>query len=72
MLLADVDANASGEVADRLRRRVSESASDGAPVCTLSVGVATIKPHESFAELVGRADAALFRAKEAGHDCVRA
>lgn len=72
VLLADVDANASVEVADRLRRRVSESASDGAPVCTLSVGVATIKPHESFAELVGRADAALFRAKEAGRDCVRA
>jgi PleD family two-component response regulator len=55
-------------VADRLRRQVAESASDGAPQITLSVGVAGIRANEAFDVLVGRADAALFRAKEAGRD----
>lgn len=68
MLVADVDARAAMEVADRLRRLVADSASDGAPSCTLSVGVALLKPLEGFDALVGRADAALFRAKEAGRD----
>jgi len=68
VLLADVDENAAVEVAERLRRQVAESASDGAPVCTLSVGVAAVKPNEAFVALVGRADAALFRAKQAGRD----
>lgn len=68
VLVADVDEEAAIEVADRLRRHVAESASDGAPLCTLSLGVAAITPHEPFDELVGRADAALFRAKQAGRD----
>jgi diguanylate cyclase (GGDEF)-like protein len=68
VLIADVDEAAAVEVADRLRRQVSESASDGAPQITLSVGVAGITPHEPFEALVGRADAALFRAKQAGRD----
>ncbi|MEZ5420955.1 MAG: GGDEF domain-containing protein [Vicinamibacterales bacterium] len=68
VLVADVDEHAAMEVADRLRRQVAASASDGAPVCTLSVGVAAIRPNEPFDALVGRADAALFRAKQAGRD----
>jgi len=68
VLLADVDENAAVEVADRLRRQVAESASDGAPQITLSVGVAGIKANEAFEALVGGADAALFRAKDAGRD----
>lgn len=68
VLLADVDETAAVEVADRLRRQVAESASDGAPQITLSVGVAGLKPHEAFDALVRRADAALFRAKDAGRD----
>lgn len=68
VLLADVDENGAVEVADRLRRQVADSASDGAPQITLSVGVAGIKPHEAFEALVGRADAALFRAKADGRD----
>lgn len=68
VLVADVDENAAVEVADRLRRQVAESASDGAPHITLSVGVAGIRANEAFEALVGRADAALFRAKDAGRD----
>ncbi len=70
MLLADVDERAALEVADRLRRRVADSASAGAPRCTLSVGVAVVNAHEPFESLVARADAALFRAKHGGRDRV--
>ena len=68
VLVADVNERAAMEVASRLRRDVAESASDGAPECTMSLGVAAIRPHEPFEALVGRADAALFRAKQAGRD----
>ena len=68
VLLADVDETGALEVADRLRRQVADSASDGAPQITLSVGVAGIAKNDAFETLVGRADAALFRAKEAGRD----
>lgn len=70
VLLADVDEKAAIEVADRLRRQVAESAAEGAPPCTMSVGVAGLRPHEPFEALVARADAALFRAKDAGRDRV--
>lgn len=70
VLLADVDEKAAIEVADRLRRQVAESAAEGAPPCTMSVGVAGARPHEPFESLVARADAALFRAKDAGRDRV--
>jgi len=68
VLVADVTEGAAMEVADRLRRQVAASASDDAPQCTLSVGVAAIRAQESFEGLVARADAALFRAKQAGRD----
>ena len=58
------------EVAERLRRQVGERSGDDAPSCTLSVGVATLRGGETFPELVARADAALFRAKQAGRDRV--
>ncbi len=68
ILVSDVDEEAAMEIADRLRRDVAESASEGAPECSLSLGVAAVAPHETFDVLVGRADAALFRAKLAGRD----
>lgn len=70
VLLADVDERGAIEVADRLRRQVAESAAEGAPPCTMSVGVAGVRPHEPFESLAARADAALFRAKDAGRDRV--
>lgn len=70
ILVADVDGSASAEVANRLRRLVSGGGSDGAPACTMSVGIASLQPGETFEALVGRADAALFRAKDAGRDRV--
>ena len=70
VLVSDVDTDAGKEVAERLRRQVSERASDDAPACTLSVGVATLRAGETFHALVTRADAALFRAKQGGRDQV--
>lgn len=70
LLVADVDVKSATEVAERLRRQVAERAGEDAPACTLSVGLATIKAGEPFASLVGRADAALLRAKQAGRDRV--
>ncbi|MFN7978203.1 MAG: GGDEF domain-containing protein [Vicinamibacterales bacterium] len=70
VLLADVDEKAAIEVADRLRRQVADSAAEGAPPCTMSMGIAGLRPHEPFEALVARADAALFRAKDAGRNRV--
>ena len=70
VLVSDVDTDAGKEVAERLRRQVSHRASDDAPACTLSVGVAALRAGETFHALVARADAALFRAKQNGRDRV--
>lgn len=72
VLLADVDEAEALDVAERLRRSVRESVIDGEPSCTLSVGVALVRPHDTFEAVVTRADAALFRAKQAGRDRVSA
>jgi diguanylate cyclase (GGDEF)-like protein len=72
VLVADVHLCEAMEVADRLRRAVA--ALDLLPglSCTVSVGVAVASPGEPFAALVPRADAALFRAKQAGRNRVSA
>lgn len=56
--------------ADRIRRRVVEraAASDLMTLITLSGGVAGALPGESPEKTIGRADAALYRAKNAGRD----
>ncbi len=70
VLVSDVEITAATEVAERLRRLVADRRDDHAPCCTLSVGVAILQPAEAFTALVARADAALFRAKQAGRDRV--
>lgn len=70
VLVSDVNGADATDVAERLRRQVAERASEDAPACTLSVGIATLRAGEPFPALVGRADAALFRAKQAGRDRV--
>jgi diguanylate cyclase (GGDEF)-like protein len=68
-LVADIEGRALHDVAERLRRQVASPAA-GVPPCTVSIGVAAVQPGESFEVLVGRADAALFRAKAAGRNRV--
>ena len=61
--------------AERIRRRVAEYRGDPVgpplPSLTMSVGVAVIEGGDSPAELLLRADRALYQAKAAGKNCVR-
>ena len=63
------------EVAERIRRAVGSAAivtADGAVQATLSIGVAEVQPGQSFSDALAQADAALYRAKDAGRGCTRA
>ncbi|MGD9903804.1 MAG: diguanylate cyclase [Vicinamibacterales bacterium] len=68
-LVTDIDERAAREVAERLRQLV-ETPTAELPACTVSLGVAAIRTGEPFQDLVRRADAALFRAKQAGRNRV--
>jgi diguanylate cyclase (GGDEF)-like protein len=70
-VLADVSVSFSGEMlAERLR---AAAAAVGRPSgVTASVGVATVEPDDDLADLMKRADAAMYRSKTAGGDRVTA
>ena len=72
VLLPGTEREAAMEVAERLRRSVAARvAVAGVPV-TLSIGLAELRPGmETIEDWTGAADEALYRAKEAGRDCVR-
>ncbi|MBN8475468.1 GGDEF domain-containing protein [Sulfuritalea sp.] len=58
-------------VAERIRAGVEQARAQ--PGCTVSIGVATSVPGEGAMDtILGRADEALYRAKAAGRNCVRA
>lgn len=58
-------------VAERIRAGVEQARAQ--PGCTVSIGVATSVPGEGTMDtILGRADEALYRAKAAGRNCVRA
>ena len=56
------------KLAERIRERVREEAFPTAGTVTISLGVAEHRADESGDDLLGRADAALYRAKESGRD----
>lgn len=59
-------------LAERLCRAVAEgSAADGLPRTTISVGLAVFREDDTPDSLLARADAALYKAKEAGRNQVR-
>jgi len=75
MLLPGADRAAALVVADKLRRRIAESAfgDDGAKIAaTISCGVACFGPGDAPQSVFDRADQALYRAKNAGRNCCRA
>ena len=74
ILLPDTDAGGAARVAERMRRSLNEVAiplSDGAAIhVAASFGVAELGPDQSGDDLLRAADAALYRAKDAGKNRV--
>ena len=68
MLLQNTTAEAAWRCADMIRRRVPDG--DALPPFTVSGGVAQLRPGESLAEMMRRADQASYQAKTAGRDQV--
>jgi two-component system cell cycle response regulator len=75
VVMPETNAATAQQVAERLCAQVAEASiplPDGTPLSvTVSIGVATSQSSEEMAdELLGRADAALYTAKNAGRNCV--
>jgi diguanylate cyclase (GGDEF)-like protein len=77
VLLPETDRSAAMLVAERLRSTLertaqADSARDmpGIAAYTVSIGLAVLRDSESFQELMGRADAALYKAKASGRNTV--
>jgi diguanylate cyclase (GGDEF)-like protein len=70
--LPGTDGPRAMQVAERLRRQVQAMGARGGAVTglTVSIGVATLRPDESTADLIHRADAAMYAAKAAGRNRV--
>jgi diguanylate cyclase (GGDEF)-like protein len=67
--LTDSDARA---LAERLCRAIAEGTdADEGPQATISIGLAVMRQGDTVESLVGRADAALYEAKEGGRNQVR-
>jgi len=74
MIVQDCDAQAAALLAEKLRSSVAEDLRLAELVfgqVTVSLGVAQLGADESVEALVGRADAAMYAAKQAGRDCVK-
>lgn len=79
VLLPHTSAAEAEQAAERLRHKLSQLAvptgegPDGVPLrVTVSIGVATLESsRRDLDELIAAADAALYRAKDAGRNCVR-
>lgn len=71
-LLPDACSEIAGNAAERLRRAIeADSGVPGTPPVTASVGYACWQPGDTSLTLFAGADAALYRAKEAGRNQVR-
>ncbi len=69
-LLPETDLGGAVALAEAVRARVAEADFPGAGRVTVSIGVATHRPREAAKDLVHRADAALYAAKEGGRNRV--
>lgn len=72
VLLPDTDVQLGESIAESVRRSIGSWQSeerDGMRV-SVSVGLAGMQPRDTVKDLFGRADAALYRAKQAGRNCV--
>lgn len=75
VLLPRADAVVAAKVAEKIRSMVEETefpGGEGQPegALTVSIGVASFHPNETGADLLARADNALYEAKDRGRNCV--
>ncbi len=70
VLLPGTNADALAIAAEHLRARIEERVSDAAGAITISLGCAVLGEGESWQAWLARADAALYRAKQAGRNRV--
>lgn len=70
LLLPNTDGEALRIAAEHLRERIERTVSSGGRPLTISVGCASLRNAETWAEWLGRADAALYRAKQSGRNRV--
>ena len=74
ILLPNAPLDAAVSVAERMRQRLLTtvvSVADATHVTvTASFGVSAFRPQDTYEDLLGRADAGLYRAKKAGRDRV--
>ena len=73
LLMPDTATEGANQLAERLREAIGAEVADVEGTIlhiTVSLGLAEIRPGESFEQLYARADAALYAAKEAGRDRV--
>lgn len=74
VLLPETPEDAAVAAAERLRRRVAQASVDTAGhriTVTISLGVASVEGCADLGSMLRHADHALYRAKEAGRNCVR-
>jgi diguanylate cyclase (GGDEF)-like protein len=77
IVLPGTDLVGARVVAERMRRMIAEARTPSTlgemlPVVTVSIGVALMEEADTIDEFIGRADAALYRAKEKGRNRVEA
>ncbi|MDT0500495.1 MULTISPECIES: diguanylate cyclase [unclassified Halomonas] len=70
ILLQDTPLKGAASFAERLRQRVAEARLNGLAV-TISTGIAEYRPGDDTGSMLARADDALYRAKQAGRNCIR-
>jgi len=70
IVLPDTGAESARRVSERLRGSLEEFVFASGARVTASIGIACYRKNESFASLLHRADAAMYRAKESGRNKV--
>ncbi|MGF2687632.1 diguanylate cyclase [Marinobacter sp. DUT-3] len=71
IILPETSLDSAVPVADRLRSSIESHRFSIPEPVTISVGVAAFRPGDTPHELIQRADAALYSAKESGRNCVK-
>ena len=69
-ILPETTSEAAARAADRVRRQIARVVFDGVGSVTLSMGVCDVRDAHTPSDMLRLADAALYRAKEAGRDRV--